>query len=116
MNRDEIRANQTIAVEKHYVLARGLENRAISDFSSTEAAVLVPDVEKRDAEPRFPLRNQRCGRRRRAIVRYEHLEVSVLLRSERTKYRVKGVFAVEGGDDDGDQRVHRSRPFSHAFM
>ena len=49
-------------------------------------------------------------------IRYDDLEVSVLLAPKRTKYRLQRIFAVVRGDDDGDQSVHRFRPFSQAFM
>jgi len=112
----EIGTNETVAVEKYDVFAGRLANGMVADFRGAKAMMLMPDMGNRNAEPRLPLRDHRSGRRRRAIVRYDDLEVSVLLCRERAKHDVKRVFAIIGGHDDGDQRVHRVRPLSQAFM
>ena len=116
MGGDKIGPRQAIAVEKHEVVAARFTDRAIADFAGAKAAMLVPDMGERNTEPRLPLLHQRRGGRPRAVVGHEHLEVAIPLARKRTQHGGKRVFAVVRGDDDGDQRFHRRRPFSQAFM
>ena len=113
---DEIRPRQAVAVEKYDVIAVGYADRAIADFAGAKAAMLVPDMGERNAEPGLPLLDQRRGGRRRAVVGHEDLEVAILLARQRAKHGIERVFAIVRGDDDGDQPAHRRRPFSQAFM
>ncbi len=116
MGRDEIGPRQAVAVEEHDIIAARRADRPIADFAGAEAAMLVPHMREGHAELRLVLLDQRSGGRSRAIVRYDDLEVSVLLARKRTKHRLQRIFAVVCGDDDGDQSAHRFRPFSQAFM
>ena len=72
--------------------------------------MLLPDMDERTPSRGFHCRDQRRGRRRRAVVGDDHLELAVLSAGQRTQYGVERVLAVEGGDDDGDQRAHRLAP------
>jgi hypothetical protein len=116
---DKIRPCQAIAIEKYDVVTVRCAERTIANFARAKAAMFVPNMSKGHAEPGLPFFDQGRGGRRRAVVRYEDLEVSILLTRKRTKYRRERVFAVVCGDNDGDQPAHRVvpvRPFSQAFM
>jgi hypothetical protein len=59
-------------------------------------------MRERHTDLRLVLLDQRCGGRSRTIVRYDDFEASVPLARKRTKYRLKRIFAVVCGDDDGE--------------
>jgi hypothetical protein len=116
MGRDEIRPREAVAVEEHDIIASRRADRSVADFASAEVAMLVPHMREGHTHLGLVSLDQRCSGRSRAIVRYDDLEVSVFLTPKRAKYRLKRIFAVVRGDDDGDQSAHRFRPFSQAFM
>ena len=106
MGGDEIGARETIAVEEDHVDALGGEDGAVANLGGAKAAVLVPDMGERAAEPALPGGDQVGGRRRRAVVGDDHLEILVALARERTQHGIERVLAVIGGDDDGNQFGH----------
>ena len=103
MGGDEIRPRDAIAVEENDIVAARGENGAVADFGGAEAAVLVPDVLEAAADPGLPAFHQRRGRLLRAVVGHDHLEIPVGLARQRTQHRFERVFAIIGGDDDGNQ-------------
>ena len=106
MGGDEVRPQDAVAVEEDAVVAARREDRPVADLAGAEAAMLVPGVRERDAEPRLPARDQRGGRRARAVVGDHHLELPVGLARERAQHRVERVRALVGRHDDGDAVAH----------
>ena len=106
MGGDEIRPRDAIAVEENDIVAARGENRAVADFGGAEAAVLVPDMLEAVADLGLlglPALHQRRGRLLRPVVGHDHLEILVGLRGQRAQHGFERVFAVIGGDDDGNQ-------------
>src|SRR6185436_12052005 len=107
MRADEIRTHNAIAVEENTVAAARRKNRAVADLRRTEALVGVPDMFKAVRKLRFPGIDQLRGRRSRAIISHDDLEIPVALDRKRPQHRIERILAVECRNDDGNQFGHR---------
>src|SRR4029077_4901938 len=82
VRRAEIRPRDAIAVEKDQVAARTRRDGAIADFGETKAAVLMPDMPERHADPGDPTVDDLPRLRPRSVVGHDDLEIAVVLPSE----------------------------------
>ena len=107
MDGDEIRPRDAVAVEENAVVAARGEDGAVADLGGAEAAVFVPDMLEAAAESGL----SRLSISRRST-RLEPSSATTTSKSrsvwprERAQHRVERVFAVIGGDNDGNQLGH----------
>ena len=83
MCRDEVGPRDAVAVEEDAVVAAAGEDGAVADFGGAKAAILLPDMAERNAEPRSPALHQGGGAGARAVVRDHDLEAAVALARQR---------------------------------
>src|SRR5262245_39702552 len=79
MRRDEIGHRDAVAVEEDAVIPAAGENGAVADFRGAKAAVLLPDVAKRNLKTRAPTLHYGRGRGGRAVVSDHNLETPIAL-------------------------------------
>src|SRR5215472_4665202 len=100
----EIGPDEAIPINENADRPGTAKDRPIANLRKPKATILMPNMDQ--PQTWHPGLHQLARRRTRAVVGNKHFEVTILLGCKRSQHCVERIFAIEGGNDDGNEFSH----------